>query len=176
LLILDEPTAGLDPNQIREVRALIRGLKEEHTVLLSTHILAEVEMICDRAVVLHGGRVVAQGTLDELRQRRVRAEAELVLEPGEGVDLVRLEQEATKLVRVMRATKASDGVHWKVHLERTEEGLSPLVEWLVAARVKVREARLVQTRLEDVFATLTDSGDSTSEDDVREDESGDGDG
>jgi ABC-2 type transport system ATP-binding protein len=56
ILILDEPTAGLDPNQIREVRELIRGLGERHTILLSTHILPEVEATCSRAVVIAGAR------------------------------------------------------------------------------------------------------------------------
>ncbi len=67
LLILDEPTSGLDPNQIREVRQVIRQLAQHHTVLLSTHILAEVEVSCDRAIVVHEGKLVAEGSLDELR-------------------------------------------------------------------------------------------------------------
>ncbi len=67
LLILDEPTAGLDPNQVREVRALIARLKERHTVLVSTHILSEVEAMCSRGVVIARGKLVADGTLDELR-------------------------------------------------------------------------------------------------------------
>jgi len=66
LLILDEPTAGLDPNQIREVRSLIRQLGHQHTILLSTHILSEVESTCERAIVIDRGRVVAEGTLEEL--------------------------------------------------------------------------------------------------------------
>lgn len=77
LLILDEPTAGLDPNQIHEVRALIRDLGSDHTLLLSTHILSEVEATCDRALVIHRGRLVAQGTLEELRSQRVGSGAEL---------------------------------------------------------------------------------------------------
>ena len=63
LLILDEPTAGLDPNQIREVRGLISRLSEERTILLSTHILSEVEATCNRAVVIHKGRLVAEGEI-----------------------------------------------------------------------------------------------------------------
>lgn len=70
LLILDEPTAGLDPNQIREVRALIRRLGDNHTVLLSTHILPEVEATCTRALVIARGRLVAQGSIDEIRALR----------------------------------------------------------------------------------------------------------
>src|SRR4051794_2867919 len=70
LLILDEPTAGLDPNQIIEVRKLIRALGESHTILLSTHILPEVEAVCDRALVIARGRLVAEGTLAELKARQ----------------------------------------------------------------------------------------------------------
>jgi ABC-2 type transport system ATP-binding protein len=67
VLILDEPTAGLDPGQIRETRKLIRELGQEHTILLSTHILPEVEMTCDEAIIINRGRVAAAGKLDELR-------------------------------------------------------------------------------------------------------------
>src|SRR4051812_46923261 len=70
LLILDEPTAGLDPNQIREVRALVKELGSDRTVLLSTHILSEVEATCERALVIDRGRLVAEGTLSELRARQ----------------------------------------------------------------------------------------------------------
>ena len=70
LLILDEPTAGLDPNQIREVRDVIRDLGKEHTVLLSTHILSEVEASCSRVVVIAKGKLVAEGTMDDLARKR----------------------------------------------------------------------------------------------------------
>src|SRR3990172_5069186 len=65
-LILDEPTVGLDPQQIREIRNLVASLASEHTVLLSTHILPEVAMICSRAVIVHRGKVVAADTLETL--------------------------------------------------------------------------------------------------------------
>jgi ABC-2 type transport system ATP-binding protein len=69
VLILDEPTAGLDPTQIRETRGLIRELGNEHTVLLSTHILSEVEMTCDQAIIINRGRIAAAGKLADLRPR-----------------------------------------------------------------------------------------------------------
>ncbi len=67
ILILDEPTVGLDPNQIRETRALIRELGRERTILLSTHVLPEVEAVATRVIILNSGRVVAAQTQDELR-------------------------------------------------------------------------------------------------------------
>jgi len=66
LIVLDEPTAGLDPNQVRSVRSLIRELAGSHTVLISSHILSEIEMTCDRVVILHEGRLLASGALDAL--------------------------------------------------------------------------------------------------------------
>ncbi|MBS3820730.1 MAG: ATP-binding cassette domain-containing protein [Planctomycetes bacterium] len=71
VLVLDEPTIGLDPGQIRAMRALITELGEDHTVILSSHILAEVEQTCSQIVIIQGGRLVAQGTPNELRQRVV---------------------------------------------------------------------------------------------------------
>lgn len=64
VLILDEPTVGLDPAQIVEIRGLIKALGAEHTVLLSTHILPEVSMVCDRVIIISGGRIVAQESMD----------------------------------------------------------------------------------------------------------------
>jgi ABC-2 type transport system ATP-binding protein len=70
VLILDEPTIGLDPNQIVEIRALISKLSEKHTVILSTHILPEVVQICKRVVIIHRGRIVANDTLEKLTGSR----------------------------------------------------------------------------------------------------------
>ena len=67
VLILDEPTSGLDPNQMLEIRNLIREIGKEKTVLLSTHIMQEVEAICDRAIIIHKGRIVADDTTLNLR-------------------------------------------------------------------------------------------------------------
>ncbi len=79
VLILDEPTIGLDPAQIRETRSLIRELTQEHTVVLSSHILPEVEATCQRLIIIHQGRLVASGTPDELRER-ITGEANLIAE------------------------------------------------------------------------------------------------
>ncbi len=70
VLILDEPTAGLDPGQIRETRKLIRELGQQHTILLSTHILSEVEVTCDSAIIINRGQVVAAGRLADLKPQR----------------------------------------------------------------------------------------------------------
>jgi ABC-2 type transport system ATP-binding protein len=80
ILILDEPTVGLDPNQIRDTRALIRDLGRERTVLLSTHILSEVEALAGRIVILDHGRVKAVGTLDELKAAHAAASLDEVFQ------------------------------------------------------------------------------------------------
>jgi ABC-2 type transport system ATP-binding protein len=79
VLVLDEPTVGLDPSQIESVRSLVRELAGDHTVLLSTHILPEVEATCDRVMIIARGRIRAAGTLDELR-RTAAADNSYVLE------------------------------------------------------------------------------------------------
>jgi len=87
VLILDEPTIGLDPAQIQSVRELIRSLGKKHTVLLSSHVLPEVEKTCDHLVIIAQGRIAAAGTLDELQEGIAEAQR-IVLEvhPGEGGD------------------------------------------------------------------------------------------
>jgi len=79
VLVLDEPTIGLDPRQIRETRSLIRELAREHTVILSSHILPEVEATCQRIIIIDEGRLVASGSPEELRQR-ISSEAHLIAE------------------------------------------------------------------------------------------------
>jgi ABC-2 type transport system ATP-binding protein len=74
VLVLDEPTIGLDPRQIREIRELIRELSKEHTIILSTHILPEVTMICGRAVIINRGRIVLEGSVAELTRERTLEE------------------------------------------------------------------------------------------------------
>src|SRR5256885_2796671 len=85
LLILDEPTIGLDPNQIRQVRELIRNLGKQHTILLSTHILPEVEMTCSRVVIIHKGRIEACDTPENLLGQ-IRQAGGVVVEAKTGKD------------------------------------------------------------------------------------------
>src|SRR6476619_5366673 len=85
LLILDEPTIGLDPNQIRQVRELIKNLGKQHTILLSTHILPEVEMTCSRVIIIHKGRIEASDTPENL-VRRIRTSGTVRAELRTGSD------------------------------------------------------------------------------------------
>lgn len=74
VLVLDEPTVGLDPKQIRDIRSMIQELSKEHTIILSTHILPEVSMICDRATIIQGGKIVKEGTIAELTKEKTLEE------------------------------------------------------------------------------------------------------
>ena len=109
VVILDEPTSGLDPHQILEIRQLIRELAHDKTVLLSTHILQEIEAVADRIVIINSGRIVGDGTLEELRARTQRVErAELRV----AADRTSVEPELNKLpqiqqVRCVRSDEAS---------------------------------------------------------------------
>src|SRR5262249_33422233 len=85
VLILDEPTVGLDPTQIRESRKLIRELGREHTILLSTHILPEVEMTCDSVIIIHRGRVIESSSLEALAEKAGHT-ALVVVESQEPID------------------------------------------------------------------------------------------
>jgi ABC-2 type transport system ATP-binding protein len=79
LLILDEPTEGLDPNQIQRFREMLKALGAEHTIFLSTHIMQEVEAVCERVVIIHKGRIAANGPLEEVRAQLTGGEREVVV-------------------------------------------------------------------------------------------------
>lgn len=158
VLILDEPTVGLDPNQIREMRRLIKELGGDHTVLLSTHILPEVEAICDHVIIIAGGRVVAKGSLEDLRQsRRMQArvlvecqgpagEVQPVLARVSGVAEVELLESGEKGI-TLAALKAKDGYD-----VRSDAVLS-----VVQHGWPVREVKLEHATLEEFFVQVTAS-------------------
>jgi ABC-2 type transport system ATP-binding protein len=158
LLILDEPTAGLDPNQIREVRKLIRELGDGHTILLSTHILSEVETTCDRAIVIDRGRLVAEGTIDELKRRRRAGGATLHVNDPEGRSREVLGEVAGIATVALEAMLDEPALH-RVSISYSEPTDAAVLEAAVAALVRagigVREAVPSKASLEDVFAQLT---------------------
>ncbi|MES1178341.1 MAG: ATP-binding cassette domain-containing protein [Myxococcales bacterium] len=159
LLILDEPTAGLDPNQIREVRALVKELGSDRTVLLSTHILSEVEATCERALVIDRGRLVAEGTLAELRARqkssalslRVRdpqGAAERAISGISGLNVSSIQNaESGAARRTLRLVLSND-----VDADTATEAL---VQALTAAGIGVLALVPELASLEQVFSELT---------------------
>ncbi|WP_437513358.1 ABC transporter ATP-binding protein [Sorangium sp. So ce1099] len=160
LLILDEPTAGLDPNQIREVRALVRRLGRDRTVLLSTHILSEVEATCTRALVIARGRLVAEGSIDELRAMR-RASGVRVVVRGAADAALAVARGAAE-VRSAEAEPAGDSARLTVEFDAGADAgaaTERLVGALVGAGFGVRELVPRAPSLEQVFSELTASDD-----------------
>jgi ABC-2 type transport system ATP-binding protein len=174
LLILDEPTAGLDPNQIREVRDVIRALGKEHTVLLSTHILSEVEQSCTKLVVIAKGKLVAQGTTEDIQRKRRPRGLELVVRgAGEAAEKALKGLAGVAKVRAERAPGESGGelacvrCTWVKNLDAADIGAATekAVALVVAAGENVREVRAVGSSLEEVFAELT-RGAAREDDDI----------
>jgi ABC-2 type transport system ATP-binding protein len=176
LLILDEPTAGLDPNQIHSVRQVIRELGAEHTVLLSTHILSEVESTCTRALVIDRGVLVAQGSIADLRRRRgqqraiitvydLRQEAlGVLLASGHVHGVTPIGSRPSLLPPASDTLEADPALHGDeivsllVSFDPGADAntcLEEVIGLLVRSGIRVREARLKQSSLEDVFRQLT---------------------
>jgi ABC-2 type transport system ATP-binding protein len=161
LLILDEPTAGLDPNQIREVRSLVRELGQTHTILLSTHILSEVEQTCTRAIVIDRGRLVAEGTLDELRRQQKARSAQMVLHDPEARARTILEgvTGVERVDSVVQDSAQPPGSRYELIFGEGELDtalvLQSAVTAVVQAGIGVREAVLGKATLEQVFTELT---------------------
>jgi ABC-2 type transport system ATP-binding protein len=158
VLILDEPTVGLDPNQIREVRALIRALGRERTVLLSTHVLPEVEAIATRVIILHAGRVVAAQTTAELRQRLAgRRRVVVEVRPGE---LERAEVALGSAPGVAGVERLGDA-RLALALDATTapgqagDVREAVFRAAVDAGLTLRELGIEPFSLEDIFARLT---------------------
>ena len=159
IVVLDEPTAGLDPNQIREARALVRELGREHTVVLSTHILSEVEACATRVLLIHRGKLLAQGPTEDIRSMRASAAIDVVVHGDSDAAKGALE----KVAGVASVTPSGAGLMVRLRV-RFEETLVDLeratatercVAAVVGAGVGVREVRPAGGSLEEVFASLT---------------------
>jgi ABC-2 type transport system ATP-binding protein len=154
LLILDEPTIGLDPNQIRQVRELIKNLGKQHTILLSTHILPEVEVTCSRVIIIHKGQIEACDTPDNLLGQ-IRQAGGVVVEAKTGSDTGVEELKKISGVRDVTAETEDD---WKILTLRVEYGVDVREEIFRLAsqrRWSVRELTQRRATLEDVFVELT---------------------
>ncbi len=148
VIILDEPTVGLDPNQIREIRALIRELGNEHSVILSTHILPEVEAICDRVQILHRGKVVFADAISGLRQFRGGHSLQVSLRrPPPREDL-------SAAVAPARAEQVSEGV-FRVMAQPGQDPTDQLVRASVERDWGLYQLSPAQASVEEVFVQLT---------------------
>ncbi len=154
ILILDEPTTGLDPNQIVEIRKLIRDLGQAKTVILSTHILPEVEATCDRILIINKGKIVADGTATTLRQQ------------AQGLEVVKVKIEDTTANEALEALKKLPSVeqvaYFNSHQDQFEIQGKPetspardIFKLCVDKGWVLTELTPVETKLEDIFRDLT---------------------
>ena len=158
VIILDEPTVGLDPHQIVEIRDLIRSLGQNHTVILSSHILSEVQAVCDQILIISHGKLIAQGTPDELEEK-LAGEKELVLLSSENAARIK---EILKDVKKVRSadTEEKDGVTTaRIHTD--EKDLHSVSKEIFSAFQNaggsLLELYVQKASLEDVFLKLTEN-------------------
>ncbi len=154
LLILDEPTIGLDPNQIRQVRELVKNLANKRTVLISTHILPEVEIMCSRVIVIHKGKIRASDTAENLL-RAHRVAGALKIEANVHGDDARLR--LSQVTGVKDVTEEADGDYttFQLKLEANAEPSDEVLRLASERRWSVRELVRRRATLEDVFVELT---------------------
>ncbi|MCB1241927.1 MAG: ATP-binding cassette domain-containing protein [Verrucomicrobiales bacterium] len=157
LLILDEPTNGLDPNQIRQVRELIKQLGDRHTILISTHILSEVEVTCGRVIIINHGHIKASDTPQNLI-RRLGAAGKTVIEVKTAPNLVL--EELEKMPGVESASHVMSRGDWTVVEIATEPNIDlreALHELMIDRKWPLRELTRRTASLEDAFVGLTKS-------------------
>ena len=154
ILILDEPTSGLDPNQVEDVRALIKEIGKTRTVIISTHILSEVEMLCSRVIIISGGKLVADSPTDQLRTRYGNAA------------VVRVNANAAE-AQLSESLKGIEGIQ-SLSFEKSETGATALIaiqgdleirpavaKAVLSSGYDLYELSLQRNSLEDVFHILT---------------------
>ncbi len=150
ILILDEPTTGLDPNQLEDIRSLIREISREKTVLFSTHIMQEVEAICNRVLILNKGKLIADNPVEALKNGTLFSGQQVFVEFAEAVSAARL-QDATQLKNVEQLSPTSLLVH-----APDEQDIRPvLFHFAVQAGLTLITLNEQQTSLENIFQKLT---------------------
>ncbi len=153
VLILDEPTVGLDPTQIRATRQLIKELGERHTILLSSHILPEVEAICDRTIIIAGGRVVASGSPEELRQQ-IQEESRIIVELKGDKGRIESSIGALDSVKSVQVISSNGYVKLAVESQSKQDVREQISELAMRNRWNIREMRLEVASLEDFFVRV----------------------
>ena len=153
ILILDEPTAGLDPNQIIEIRSLITQLKGQHTIILSTHILSEAQAVCDRVLIIKEGKMVAQESLTSLREKKSQSRRKIFVTVKEAKEplINSLKQlKGIQSVRLSQGSRLSLVVQEGVGSELNEQVVKKIIEQK-AGLIELTES----SSLEDMFLKLT---------------------
>jgi len=154
VLILDEPTSGLDPNQIVEIRELIKKIGKEKTVILSSHILAEVEATCDRILIISKGKIVADGTAEDLRKRaKGREILKIKIEDGES-NTVFESLQALPTVDVADFIPNEPGC-FEVQSKQNSSSRREIFNLCASKKWVLTEMTPIETKLEDIFRELT---------------------
>jgi ABC-2 type transport system ATP-binding protein len=154
VLVLDEPTSGLDPNQIIEIRELIRKIGREKTVILSSHILAEVEATCDRILIINKGKIVADGTSSQLRkQAQGREILKVTIEGGEKNEIFKALQNTSNIAMVDFLSKSDSS--FEVQSKPETSTRREIFKLCVDKGWYLTELTPTETKLEDVFRELT---------------------
>jgi ABC-2 type transport system ATP-binding protein len=154
VLILDEPTSGLDPNQIVEIRELIKKIGRKKTVILSSHILAEVEATCDRIMIINKGKIVADGTSEELRKHAQGKEiVKVTIEDGDWSSIFEKLQkiDSVDVVDILNKDKNI----FEVQSRANQSSRKKIFKVCVDNHWTLTEMTPIETKLEDVFRELT---------------------
>ncbi|MBE2256437.1 MAG: ATP-binding cassette domain-containing protein [Ignavibacteria bacterium] len=159
VLILDEPTSGLDPNQIVEIRKLIRDLGKQKTLILSTHILQEVQATCDRVLIINNGEIVADGTPESLQaQFQGQVVIDLIVKKDQSTNREKILQEIRSLKGVEQARfDMEDSLSWKFHItgKKGHDLREDLFKKIVSHNLIILGLHQEETSLEDIFRKLT---------------------
>ena len=159
VILLDEPTSGLDPNQIIEIRKLIRDLGKQKTLMLSTHILQEVQAVCDRVIIINNGEIVADGTPDSLQKKfqgQISISLVLKKDPKAGKEKVlNLFETITNVEKVKILDKDSNS--WNIDISATKgiDIREEIFKKVVSNDMILLELHQEETSLEDIFRKLT---------------------
>lgn len=152
VLILDEPTSGLDPNQLAEIRNLIKTLGKEKTVIFSTHIMQEVQALCDRVIIINRGRIVADDPIERLKQR-LAGESSLLVSFDRAVDVNKLKQ----IKGVSRAVANPKAPDYRLYLAGRADARAEVFRFAVDNQLVLLGLRKEDLSVEEVFRALTTS-------------------
>lgn len=148
VLILDEPTSGLDPNQLIEIRGLIKEVGREKTVMFSTHIMQEVEALCQRTIIINRGKLVQDGETQSLKQLGGHTILQLEL------DQIVNEKVLSQLPFVLKVNRITD-FQWEVVARGDEDIRIKMADWAATSPYRILTMNVKEQRLEDVFKDLT---------------------
>ncbi len=150
VLILDEPTVGLDPKQVSEIRDLIKELQGEHTIILSTHILPEVQATCNKVIIIHEGRIVAQKTIEQIEKMNHGYIMLTIKTRTAGL----LEDRLTGIAGVKEVEMVS-GQHFRLKLDEQEDIIEKIASEVIRSGAGLLELSPTRANLEDIFLKLT---------------------